>query len=95
MQWLDANPDVLGYSYEGLVIEYVSNKKTHKLRKYYPDFLVEYATRKELIEIKPAKRLVQARVKKKVEAAQVWCLAHGVMFRVITEVELKALGLLK
>lgn len=95
MIWLDANVDVITYSYEKIVIEYVSNKRTGKLRKYYPDFFVEYENRRELIEIKPAKRLTQARVQKKLKAAEAWCVAHGVTLRVLTEQELKPMGLLK
>ena len=94
MEWLDGNPDVVSYSYEKVVIDYTSNKRTGKQRKYYPDFLVEYSDRKELVEIKPSKRLVQARVKKKLEAATAWCLAHGVLLKVMTEHGLKELGLL-
>ena len=39
MNYLDSNADVVSWSYENLVIQYVSNKSTGKLRKYYPDFL--------------------------------------------------------
>lgn len=95
MQWLDANPAVLKYSYEGLIIEYVSNIRTGKLRKYYPDFMVDYEGRQELIEIKPAKRVTQVKVAKKLKAAEAWCKTHGVTFKVITEKELKVLGILK
>lgn len=95
MNWLDTNPDVLKYSYEKTIIEYVSNKKTGKLRKYYPDFLVDYDGRQELIEIKPSKRVTQIKVVKKLKAAEEWCKTHGVAFKVITEKELKVLGILK
>lgn len=95
MIWLDENPSVLKYSYEGLIIEYVSNIRTGKLRKYYPDFMVDYEGRQELIEIKPAKRVTQVKVAKKLKAAEAWCKTHGVVFKVITEKELKVLGILK
>ena len=95
MIWLDSNVDVTSYTYEKTIIEYVSNKKTGKIRKYFPDFLVEYSDHSELIEIKPAKRLEQARVKKKLAAAELWCTAHGIVFRVITENELRPMGLIK
>lgn len=94
MQWLDANPDVVSYSYEKTIIEYVSNKTTGKLRKYFPDFMVEYADRKELIEIKPAKRVTQVKVAKKLDAARVWSATHGVTFKIVTEIEMKAIGLM-
>ncbi len=89
MRWLDDNPDVVKYGYETVVIEYVSNMKSNRRRKYYPDFLVEYAAHKELIEIKPSKRLVQANVKKKLAAAKGWCDAAGITLKVLTEHELK------
>ena len=95
MQWLDTNVDVVTWSYEDVIIEYVSNLKSGKRRKYLPDFLVEYVDHKELIEIKPAKRVVQAQVQKKLFAAKGWCDAKGIQLKVVTEVELKALGLLK
>lgn len=96
LQHLDADPTVVTFTYEATVIPYVSNKRTGKLRKYYPDFLVDYVGgRRVLVEIKPKKRLEQARVKKKLDAAREWCGAHGVTLEVITEVELRQLGLLK
>ncbi len=96
MQHLDADPTVTSYEYEGLCIQYVSNLKSKRLRKYYPDFLINYVDgTRRLIEIKPKKRVTQARVQKKLAAAQVWCQEHHVALEVITEVELRVLGLLK
>lgn len=93
--WLDANPDVLSFSYEQIIIEYLSNKRTGKVRKYFPDFFVEYVDgHKELIEIKPKKRLEQVKVRKKIEAAMKWSEAHHVGFRIITETELKGMDLI-
>lgn len=94
MIWLDANDHVISYTYEKEVIQYVSNKKTGKLRKYYPDFLIEYKDRKEMVEIKPSRRVCQAKVQKKLLAAVEWCKNNNIIFRVVTEVELKALGLI-
>lgn len=95
MEWLDANAEVVSYSYEKTIIEYVSNLKTGRRRKYFPDFLVEYADHSELIEIKPASRVGQAKVQKKIAAAKGWCDARGIEFKVLTEKELKPLGLTK
>lgn len=96
MQYLDASPDVITWAYESIVIPYVSNKKTGKLRNYHPDFLVTYADGHiELVEVKPARRVHQVKVAKKLLAAGDWARAHGVALVVITEVELKQLGLLK
>jgi hypothetical protein len=96
MQWLDVNDDVRAWAYESVVIPYVSNVRTGKLRKYHPDFLVEHVDgSQELVEVKPSKRVHQAKVAKKLVAAGDWSRAHGVTFSVVTETELRALGLLK
>lgn len=95
MEHLDADPSVVSWSYEKLVIEYVSNKKTKKIRKYYPDFQVEYLDgRKVIIEIKPSRKLQQAAVIKKVRAAKEWCTMHDFDYKILTEIELKDIGLL-
>jgi hypothetical protein len=95
MQWLDAEPTVITYGYETVKIPYVSNLRSGKVRNYYPDFLVELADGKKiLVEVKPQNKLTQARVKKKLAAAQVWCSEHGASLQVITEVELVSMGLL-
>jgi len=95
MLHLDSNPDVEFWSYEKIVIEYVSNIRTKKIRKYYPDFLVKYKDgRSELIEIKPKRKLEQAAVKKKMAAALLWCAKHGMTYRIITEIQLKELSLI-
>ena len=96
MHHLDANPDVVGYRYEDVRIPYVSNKKTGKVRWYWPDFLVQQRDGEQLlVEIKPKRKLDQDRVQKKLKAAALWCQAHQVTLVVLTEKELKLLGLLK
>ncbi len=95
MLHLDSSPDVEFWSYEKTVIEYVSNVRTKKVRKYYPDFLVRYKDgRTELIEVKPKRKLEQATIKKKMAAALLWCAEHGMTYRIVTEIQLKELGLL-
>jgi hypothetical protein len=95
MVHLDENPEVEMWSYEKTVIEYVSNVRTKKIRKYYPDFFVKYKDgRVELIEVKPKRKLEQAVVKKKAEAARLWCEVNGLTYKILTELELKELGLL-
>ena len=95
MQWLDVNVDVRAWSYEGVIIPYVSNVRSKKMRRYFPDFLVEYKdAHVELVEIKPAKRVHQANVHKKLMAAGDHCRAHGWSMVILTEIELKGLGLL-
>lgn len=96
MLHLDSDPSVSTYQYEGLCIPYVSNVKSGRLRKYFPDFLVEHVNgRKRLIEIKPSKRVNQANVQKKLTAALTWCQEHQIALEIITEIELRAMGLLK
>lgn len=95
MQHMDADPLVLSYLYEGVKIPYVSNRKTGKLRGYLPDFLVTRVDgTRIMIEVKPSRKVAHATVKKKLEAAALWCGVHGVVLQVITERELKGLGLL-
>jgi len=95
MVWLDGSDDVVAYRYEGVRIPYVSNIRTGRTRGYYPDLIVEYRDgRVELVEIKPSRRLGQATVQKKLLAAREWCDAHGASLVVITERELRSLGLL-
>lgn len=96
MLHLDSDPTVVGYRYEDVKIPYVSNTRTKKIRSYWPDFLVQQRDGQQLlVEIKPKRKLDQARVQKKLKAAALWCQAHGVTLVVMTEKELKLLGLLK
>jgi hypothetical protein len=96
MQYLDGEPSILTWSYESVIIPYVSNVRTGKIRKYYPDFLLTYVDDTHaIVEIKPSKRVTQANVVKKLNAAREWCSAHQTALVVITENELKVLGLLK
>ena len=93
MMFLDASPDVVTFASEPIKIPYVSNLKSRRLRNYVPDFVVEYIDGSTfIIEIKPKKRLDQATVKKKLSAAHVYASEHGWYLAVLTEVELKELG---
>lgn len=95
MEYLDSDPNVSTWSYEKLAIEYISNKKTKKVRRYYPDFQVEYIDgRKVVVEIKPSRRLQQATVIKKIRAAKEWCTLNDAVYKILTEIELKDMGLL-
>lgn len=92
MEHLDVNPDVVSWSYESFFIEYLSNVKTGRMRKYTPDFKVEYKDGHiEIIEVKPVSRLKNVKVVKKIAAARNWCHINNVQFKIITEVELKNL----
>ena len=95
MVYLDADPTVASWTYEQTIIEYVSNIRTKKIRRYYPDFCVTYSDgHVEIIEVKPKRKLTQATVKKKTDAAHAWCTERSITYKIVTEVELKELGLL-
>lgn len=94
-EYLDANPNVKCFISEGLKIPYVSNVRTGRFRNYIPDVLVTYSDGKQdLVEIKPKKRLAQPKNVKKFAAAREWCIRNSCSFVLLTEVELKAMGLI-
>jgi hypothetical protein len=92
--YLDNEPNVLAFYVEHIKIPYVSNIRTKKIRKYIPDVLIEYADRKEIVEIKPKKYLTKAVNVKKFAAARNYCETLGITFNIITEVDLKQMNLL-
>jgi len=95
MGWFDSEPTVLRYSYESVKIPYLNNVRSRKMRNYLPDFLVELVGgRQILVEVKPSKKVGHAQVRKKLAAAQVWCTERGIDLQVITEVDLRLLGVL-
>ncbi len=96
MQWLDAESTVKSYQYEGVIVPYINNVRSGKIRRYWPDFIVEYTDgRRIMVEIKPKKRLDQANVQKKLAAAGQYCLEHEMALEIVTECELVAMGLMK
>lgn len=69
MKYLDNNPSVLAWNYEGLRIPYFDPSR-QKRRNYIPDFYVKYKTKdgkiKEAIwEVKPRHETIEPRVKKR------------------------------
>jgi hypothetical protein len=95
MAYLDSNPDVRLWSYEKLIIKYISNKASGKIRKYYPDFFVEMKNGERIVvEIKQKRKLDSAAVKKKSAAAEQWCMINNASFLILTELELKDMGIL-
>lgn len=95
LTWLDANPDVASFVYEPFKLPYTSNKRTGKVRNYIPDVLVTYVdARTVLVEIKPSKRVSRPVNMKKAQAAKGLCLTNSWEYSLVTEKELKALGLL-
>jgi len=95
MEFLDSSDQIKTWLYESFHIDYISNKKTGKTRKYIPDFRIEYTDGQvEIVEIKPSRKVNKPTVQKKLLAAQDWCNHHGVTLKIITEIELKKLGIL-
>lgn len=95
VQYLEECDEVVEYDYEPYSIEYVSNKRTGKKRRYWPDFVVKWEDGREVIvEIKPKSKVTQVRNVKKMTAARAYAKLIGCEYVVVTEVELKSLGLL-
>lgn len=72
--YLDLDSEVKSYDYESIIIPYKANANG-KMRKYIPDFIVEYKdkTRKPcIIEVKPIRRMANNLVQKKAVAAIEW-----------------------
>ena len=94
--WMDVQENIISYSYEPFSIVYVSNIKTGRTRRYFPDFKVDYVDgTTRLIEIKPKKKLTNVTNVKKFLAASLYCAERRIVFQVLTEEHLRALGLLK
>jgi hypothetical protein len=72
-QILDMDSSVEQYFYEAIKIPYLSNIKTHKVRTYYPDFLVVYKDgTAKLVEVKQKRMMNNKLVLKKAEAGRQW-----------------------
>lgn len=94
-KYLDDELLVCSYKYEPYYIEYVSNVRTGKVRKYWPDFEVTMKDgTKLLVEIKPAKKAIQMKNIKKAYYAKQFALSNNMKYVVVTENELRALGLI-
>jgi hypothetical protein len=87
MQYLDNNPDIATYEYESLKIPYIYRKKA---RSYCPDFIIGNM----IIEIKPAYKTTVKKNIAKFAAGKAYCKEHNMEFKVLTEIELRELGIL-
>lgn len=93
--FFDHDPLVKTYDYEKLIIPYISNIKTGKVRRYYPDFLVTYTDgSRKLIEVKRQDKISDPKVMKKSNAARVWCSNNNVEFEIWSNTAIKAIKLL-
>lgn len=95
MKALDTDPNVKSYGYETLIIPYLKNPRARKASKYFPDFIIEYQDGSTVIvEIKSSSFLLRKVNLAKWEACERYCNSKGWKFEVMTEVELKKMGLL-
>lgn len=79
---LDKMDDVISYIVEPFYISYFW---AGKMRKYYPDILIEYSDRKVLVECKPSSQTASEQNRAKWAAASQYCLSMGMTFEVLTE----------
>lgn len=95
MQKLDVDPTVKAYQYETVIIPYLKSPRSRKANKYFPDFIVEYQDGRTVVyEIKSSSFLLRKVNLAKWEACEKYCTLKGWTFEVLTEVELKSMGLL-
>lgn len=89
-KYLDLETTVKSFTYESFSIPYVANFSTGKIRKYIPDFLVEYIDGKQmLVEIKRDDKLTNKKVQKKYAAAKVWCGSRNIIHIFVTSKEIE------
>lgn len=92
-QYLDDNIEVISYKPEPFLLPYHFNNMS---LNYIPDIIVWYAdNHQELIEIKPNRLLKWPKNIAKIEAGQEYCALTGMVFVVLTEYELSAMGVLQ
>ncbi len=95
MEYCDASENVVMWGVEPFPIMYLS-PKDNKMHRYYIDIVMKMKNgQKHLIEIKPKSQCNQPINLAKWEAARMYCSKIGAIFTVVTEVELKAWGLIK
>lgn len=77
-RFLEQDPTVLRFHYEAVVVPYLSNLSKKKVRKYFPDFLIEFVDgRKVLLEVKRKDKVWTLLVQKKVQAGEAFARAQG------------------
>lgn len=82
---LDSDPDVVTYQSEPFKIPYMWEGS---VKNYTPDVLVMRHDRKQLIEVKPATLVNEAKNIAKAIAADAWCSQNNIEYIVVTENEL-------
>jgi hypothetical protein len=95
MRYLDTSDTIKWWASEAFKVMYISPKDGQPHR-YYPDFMFVTETgEKHIIEIKPNKQKKDLVNLAKWEAAERYSKQINATFSVITEIELKAWGLIK
>ncbi|OIP25871.1 MAG: hypothetical protein COW22_05120 [Chloroflexi bacterium CG15_BIG_FIL_POST_REV_8_21_14_020_46_15] len=84
MEKLDADPAVVKWmKRHGITIPWVDVQK--HMRRYVPDFIVEYIDgHKSILEVKDPSRVDSDEVKRKRKAAEIWCKRRGMEYAVAT-----------
>lgn len=91
-QALDADPDVVVYAYEAVGVPFVTNPRSGRVRKYFPDFLVQYRSgRRLIIEVKRDDKAKAFTVLAKAKACSSWAAASGVDYEIWTSKEIQTL----
>ena len=95
---LDADPSVVLYAYEAVGVPFVTNPRSGRIRKYFPDFFVQYKSGRQLIiEVKRDDKAQAFIVQTKAKACKEWAAASGVDYEIWTSKEIqlqrKLLGL--
>ena len=93
MKVLDSSNRVNKWGCEVLPIQYYDTQQ-NKFRRYFPDFfiLLEDGSR-HIHEIKPASQRKNQNNIDKWKAAEDYCSNHNITFRVVTEIDLKKMGM--
>lgn len=80
-EYLDLDDDVVSYWYEAITIPYKTNPNNVKIRKYIPDFIIEYKNGDvKIIEVKRKSQIPQKKIQLKAEAARAYCKRHGLEY---------------
>lgn len=89
---LEFDDDVLSFHEQPVEISYAYKMKTGR---YFPDFLVERRSCKELVEVKPYSKLNDLKNRIKFLAGEEYCRRRGWIFRVVTDDNIREGNLLK
>lgn len=86
---LDSSDEICSYAYETLIVKYISNKRSGKVRRYIPDFVVETMRYNKLVivEVKPLSKIAFSANIKKSTAARNWARANNALYVIVTEKE--------